>query len=382
MCTRALSLSHPMYTSIILLAIAVMMAGCTRRSEPTSAQPSQAPSALRPVLASQGPQKPDAASAEVYDATARTHTVAPPRELQLPDAARGRDVVLTVRHPVAAEGQHFALVIFSHGAGGSGEAFASLSDALAARGCVVVHPWHSDSIALERREGGRGFDPARGLSQVVDRVDLADRLLDVQFVIDHVGELERQLDLLPGSIDPQRIALAGHSAGAMTAQAAAGLTYHALRRSGASRGISTPIEKIKAFALISPQGVNDRFITQDSWQACTRPMLTITGSADTSRVSDETPQSRRHPFEYAPADGTKYLAFIDGATHSSFQGPARTRLLREASPANIDWIESITTRAVIAMVDAYVNGLAPARAWLDRGDITTIPGGSLEWKHK
>ncbi|MDY7110169.1 MAG: hypothetical protein SYC29_16180 [Planctomycetota bacterium] len=330
-------------------------------------------------------QAPATARAEYEPPKAIVRT-APAQEITLRDAARDRDVLLTVRRPRADDNDHDVgetggpapLVIFSHGAGGSGEAFEHLSTALALRGYVVVHPWHSDSIKLAQRRGERGHDPKRGLDQLVDRVDLRDRLADVQFILESIDELEKALEA-PGLIDRQRIGMAGHSAGAMTTQTAAGLMFYPRAR---GRGRSMPVEEIDAFAVISGQGTTRRSITERSWETCTRPMLVVAGSRDETSLTDETPASRRHPFEHAPADGTKYLLFIDGATHSSYQGRDASRRLREETPLNVDWIERITTAAVVAHMDAYVRDDKAAKTWLDSGAIKAIEGGRLEWRHK
>lgn len=134
--------------------------------------------------------------------------------------------------------------------------------------------------------------------------------------------------------------------------------------------------------MISGQGTNRHTITQDSWRSVARPWLVITGSKDVSRASDETPESRHHPYEYAPEDGTKYLLFIDGATHSSYQGKGPGRLLDGAAPDNIDWIAQTTDLSVLAFLNAYLKGSAEAREWLDSGAIAGAEGGTVEFQHK
>lgn len=355
-----------------------MLAACSRTPETAEHSPSYL-HASQPQ-ASPSNAAPPSTSTD-YDPLKVLVSASESKEVSIRDDRRGRDVLLTVRHPLTRS-DHSAhpLIIFSHGAGGSGDAFQHLSTTLAARGYVVVHPWHSDSIALERRNGGPGFDTSRGLDQVVDRVNLPDRVADVRFIIENIDQIERSIGLEPGSIDPQRIGMAGHSAGAMTTQVAAGARFFPPR--AGSRGIATPIDAIDAFALISPQGTTARSLSERSWLDCHRPMLTITGSRDVSRVSNETPESRRHPFEFGPTDGNKYLAFIDGATHSSFQGKQAQRVLQEDLPDNVDWIEHINTRLVVALMDAYVRHDTAAKAWLESDAILGIPGGSLEWKRK
>ncbi len=321
-----------------------------------------------------------AVKAAGYDPAAPLHEAAPPREITIHDQNRGADLILTVRAPADARGP-FPLIVFSHGAGGSGDAFTHLSESLARRGYVVVHPWHADSVALARRNGEPGFDPALGLEQIVNRVSVAGRLADIRLIIRSTDAISAALGA-EDIIDPARVGLAGHSAGAMTTQAAAGVRFTPQRRANARRTISLPIPGVSAFAVISGQGTTAPALNENSWAEIDRPMLVVAGSRDTSPVSNETPASRRHPYEFAPADGAKFLLYIEGATHDSYQGSVNARLLREEKPENSDWIERVTTLSVVALMDAYIRRDPDAERWLKAGAVREIPGGILEWRAK
>lgn len=322
------------------------------------------------------------ACAQVYEPGPRPLEVGDTGHIVLHDPARDRDLTVRIRYPEATE-EHagpFPLVVFSHGAGGSCDAFASLSETLAGHGYVVIHPTHSDSLSLaprgERRSRGREIlaDPR----SIVRGVNLPDRVADVKFILDSLDEFE-QLIGQPGLLDREHMAMAGHSAGALTTQVLGGLRFFAGRRAmGASLGES----RFGAFAVISGQGVNGRGITDSSWDGVERPWMVVTGSEDTSTASDETPETRRQAFEYAPEDGTKYLLFFEGAKHSSYQGKGPGLLLDGRPPRNLEWIESTTNAGVLAFFDAYVRGSENARAWLDSGAIAEGEGGTLEFQHK
>jgi len=171
--------------------------------------------------------------------------------------------------------------------------------------------------------------------------------------------------------------MAGHSAGAMTTQAVAGLRFYVW---GKPRTMVDP--RLDAFAVISGQGTARRSIREDSWQDIDKPWLVITGSKDKIRIGNETPETRRHPYDYAPADGTKHLVFIEGATHSSYQGKGVGALLDGGSPDNVEWIVEVTNMSVLAFFDAYLKDSEAAKAWLDDGKIAKHPGGELEALHK
>lgn len=300
----------------------------------------------------------------------------------LHDEARDKDLSVRVRFPDPTEEEPgpFPLIVFSHGMGGSADAFASLSTYLAGHGYVVVHPTHADSVSLgsrkEQRQRARTLlrDPAAA----VQGVDLPGRVADVKFLLDSIGAIEKQIER-EGLVDRERLGMAGHSAGAMTTQALGGLGF-VVRGRARNSGLVEP--RFDAFAVISGQGTNRAAITEDSWAEVDKPWLVITGSEDTSRASNETPESRRHPYDYAPADGTKYLLFIEGATHSSYQGKGPGALLDGRVPDNLGWVEEVTNMGVLAFFDAYIKAEPDAEAWLRSGEIAGHEGGELEFQHK
>ena len=202
----------------------------------------------------------------------------------------------------------------------------------------------------------------------------------MRLILDSLDAIEKALER-PGLVDRDRLGMAGHSAGAMTTQTLAGVKFF-LRPNGPGRSMGEP--RFKAFAVISGQGTEKRTFNEHSWEDIDRPMLVMTGSRDSIPSTNETPETRREPYKYAPADGTKYLVFIDGATHGSYQGRGQrpARLTGEAIPDNVEWIGRVTNTAVLAFFDAYVKEDPAAKAWLDAGDLAEIPGGELEFEHK
>lgn len=293
------------------------------------------------------------------------------------DDARGKDLHLRIRYPEEGKGP-FPLVIFSHGMGGSHDAFPALSEHLAAHGYVVIHPTHSDSIALRRRNGESPQELRKALTREgVRNVDLPDRVADCIWILDHLDDIEKAIDK-PKFIDRDRAAMAGHSAGAMTTQTLAGLRFFAGRAAGRTLADKP---RFDAFVVISGQGTTRRTLKPESWAEMKRPMLVFAGSEDVSRVSDETPESRRHPFEHAHA-GDKYLCFIDGATHSSYQGPKNLRLLGETPPKNVDEIAALVNDATLRFLDAHVKNNADAKKWLTTDPMQHHPKVKGEFLHK
>lgn len=117
------------------------------------------------------------------------------------------------RHEPAVAAGQFPLVLFSHGRTGMRFAYSLLSEALAARGAVVVSADHPGDALADWLLG----------TNVDDRTNEMNRVGDAGFLLDsmlagpaHVTGLP---DALLSAIDPSRVAAVGHSYGAYTALA-------------------------------------------------------------------------------------------------------------------------------------------------------------------
>jgi predicted dienelactone hydrolase len=301
----------------------------------------------------------DAAGAtEAYpaDLVRGGYEVAAADELRFQREGRELALVLKVRYPVATEELPgpFPLVVFSHGMGGYTDAFEHLSEHLASHGYVVVHPAHTDSVRL-RREAGESAESLRRTftREGTSVVDLRSRVEDCEWILANLDGIEAELGHA-GLVDRELAAMAGHSAGAMTTQALAGLRFQ-MGRFGRERTLGDG-SLFDAYIVISGQGTTRRSLTEASWAGFGKPTLVFAGSEDVSRVSDETPESRRHPYEFAPAGG-KYLVFIEGATHSAYQGGA-------APNADERRIEALTSHATLAFLECSLRGDETAGQWL------------------
>ena len=312
------------------------------------------------------------------------------RDLVLRDEAHKKDLEITVRYPAAdarAEGR-FPLVVFSHGAGGSRTAFADLTAHWATHGYIVVLPTHADSIELRRRSGEDLSRLRRDLDSLRRDVKPLDRLADVVFLLDSIGVLEQRVDGLrdalgAGRIDRERVGMAGHSAGALTTQMAAGVKVRGVVPGAMLEARSVGDARIDAAILISGQGTTNRMFTDQSWNALSKPMLVITGSKDVAAIGSETPASRREPYERAKP-GDKYLVFIEGATHSSYQGKGPgLRLDREQPPdAELKMITDVTAAATLAFLDLYLKDDKGARAYLGSDALEASSGKKATLQRK
>ncbi|HEX7833070.1 MAG TPA: acetylxylan esterase, partial [Thermoanaerobaculia bacterium] len=125
------------------------------------------------------------------------------------DDKRQRDVPVKFYAPANATSR-LPVVVFSHGIGENRDSYAYLGRALANAGFLAIHITHAgtDRAVLER--GYRHLYRA-----VKQKENWVARPLDVSFVLDRIASRS--------DVDMDRIAIAGHSAGAFTAFAIAGL---------------------------------------------------------------------------------------------------------------------------------------------------------------
>lgn len=302
------------------------------------------------------------------------------------DGAKTLEILIRAPKLEAHSKDSLPLVVFSHGMGGSREGFDKLSEHWASHGYVVVHPTHSDSLELRRRNGEAMPNPKETLRNSLTKVNPQERRDDCVAIFDHLKEIEAAVPGLSRKdgqprIDENRLGVAGHSAGAMTTM----LMAHVKVRGGRTgKFVPTDIgdPRVKCAIVISGQGTTNRMFTESSWSEVTTPMIVFSGSEDYSSVGKETPASRREPFERAKP-GDKYLVFIEGATHSSYQGKVKyLALLGEEEAENVEKVAEITSAATLAFLDAYLKSDESAKAYLASEKLAEFGQGAVEYKKK
>ena len=284
------------------------------------------------------------------------------------DPKRNKD--LPIRILVPRTGGPFPVVIFSHGAGGSGQNYQALTQHWAAHGYVVIQPTHNDSLALRREKGEPLPDGPRELVEEYrfNYDDWINRVRDITLVMDSLTDLEKSLPQLKGKMDQKRIGVGGHSYGAFTTQMIGGVT---LDIPGQPKAQSFSDLRPRAFLLLSPQGKSQNGLTENSWKNVTRPMMSMSGSND-SGVMGQLASWRKDPFTYSPPPD-KYLVWIDGAFHMSFTGalaqdnsqlanrPMVSRLVAQTDQKAV--FDDVKV-ASIAFWDTYLKDDEKAKAYL------------------
>jgi predicted dienelactone hydrolase len=280
--------------------------------------------------------------------------------LKLHDPQRDRDIVFKAYYP-RGEGP-FPVIVFSHGFGGSKDAFAYASRFWASHGYVVLHPTHSDSGALQRL----GEATAAELRKRLENPKAWEgRVRDVTVFLDSFAELEKAAPDLKGKLDGARQGVAGHSFGAYTAMLLGGATVDIPE---GARGQSFADPRVKAILPISPEGSGQQGLTKSSWDKVRLPMLTMTGSLDQG-VGLQGPEWREEPFRYSP-EGDKYHLFLEGANHFTFGRPGPSVLT--------DYVKA----ASLAFWDGYLKGKAEGKTYLRSDRLEAAGTGALRLSRK
>lgn len=305
-------------------------------------------------------------------------------DLVLRDSARGKDLRVHVSYPKGSG--PIPVIVFSHGAGGSGKTYFPLARFWATHGYAVLLPTHADSLAL------RGGEPALAVLRetlsgfATDAKAWENRVRDVVLVLDLRESIGEHVVALQGRLDFSRLGVGGHSYGAFTAQLLAGATVDIPK---GPKGKSFADARPRAFLLLSAQGKGQQGFTEKSWQALDRPLMAMTGSRDLGRAG-QSPQWRLDPYRYAPPPD-KFGVSIQGAGHMSFTGrlaePGAGPLLVSGSgrlghPDDEIAIFKQVKIASLAFWDAYLKDDAPAKLFLQSDALATDSGVKLRFDRK
>ena len=188
--------------------------------------------------------------------------------------------------PPARDGGPYPLIEFSHGFTSNGPSYTALLRQLAAAGYVVAAP----TFPLSSRGAPGGPSAA----------DYKNQPADVSFVISEMLRLNGDgASLLHGMVDPDKVAVAGHSLGAMTTL---GVAYNSCCTDARIKA-AVPISGIEASF---PGGT---FVYRGT------PLLLIHGDADAT-VPYQSSQNA-----YRAATPPKFLLTILHGPHTLFFGP-------------------------------------------------------------
>jgi len=288
-------------------------------------------------------------------------------DLAVNDRQRKRDVPIRVYLPAGKATS--AVVLFSHGLGGSREGSRYLGKHWAARGYAAVFLQHpgSDTSVWEDRPRAERMDAMRAAA---NGQNFLLRVKDVPAVLDQLDRwneadghvLERRLDL-------GKVGMSGHSFGAVTTQAVSG------QRSARGRALFAD-SRIAAAVIMSPSSPR-RGTPEAAFGKISMPWMLMTGTRDTALIGDTDMASRLAVFPALPA-GSKYELVLHGAEHSAFSERA---LPGDTGPRNPNHHRAILALST-AFWDAYLLDNASAREWLDGDGPKSVLESKDRWRTK
>jgi predicted dienelactone hydrolase len=253
----------------------------------------------------------------------------------------------------------FPLVVISHGSEGAGVHYAGYAEMMASYGYVVAATNHTGNSNLDPE----GVETSRPQS-------LLDRPRDVTAIItEMLSASNKQTATFAANIDPNKIAVLGHSRGGLTAfEVAAGVSN--------DLGEYQADPRVKAIVALAP-GADPADITDGRLAAIKVPTMLIVGTND--NVAPIEPHIRR-PWELVSGrplyrielvDG-KHLSFSDFCHYLDYWGSASSvpfgvrRGMRVAADGACDpgampiaRADALTNTFMIRFLDSVFKGGAP-----------------------
>jgi predicted dienelactone hydrolase len=269
------------------------------------------------------------------DAPPQQYTLTPGVYYESPTAFAGAELAV-------ADGQ-FPLVVYSHGSGGLRYIASYYTEAIASYGYVVAAPDHTGNTAVDRLLGTEADFDVTALNRPNDVVSTIDAMLDPA----NVG--------LVNSIDPETIAVTGHSFGGFTTLAMAGGYENTL-------GQFVADERVDAIIPLAPAtGDGTRLMSDAGLESVQVPMLVMVGTNDQTTPVDPNvtriwDRAKSEPLIRVELVDAQHQSFTDVCDYQTF-----LPTLGDAVPAPV--IETIDAQAV--------EGCTPGDMPIDRAQELT-----------
>lgn len=313
----------------------------------------------------------DPETSQLYQPRPGSSEITVVETLKLRDEQRSKDLLLRVTYPKT--GQQLPVIVYSHGALGSKDAYQPLIKYWASHGYVCIQPTHGDSLSLP--ENAAKALKTGGVKQLVSSplvtTQWKARPQDVAFVIDSLAKIETEIPDLRGRLDRDAVGVGGHSYGAHTTMLVAGLEMRSLLR---TEQVADP--RPKCFLMISPQGTGGS-VKAASYEKITRPALVITGDNDTSPRTGQGYAWRKEAYDHMPA-GQKYFLSVKDAYHG-FGGISGDKRFSGSGPAAPDQVLVVKSTA-LAFFDAHLRDRSDAREYLRAGKIAELSEGVAQFE--
>jgi len=298
----------------------------------------------------------------LYGRATGPHAIARMDNLVLTDNTRPRAIPVRVAYP-ATPGR-YPVVVFSHGAFCYPQLYAAITDHWVSHGYVVVLPDHPDSPNIQPplRPDQMGGLPAA-------------RIADLDFIFGHLDQLAAAAGI-PGRLDTERLAVAGHSFGSVIAMAKAGLWVRT--PDGGRRQYLDP--RIRGAVIMSGVGQMDEMMAPDAFSGLTLPLMATGGTLDVGNTGGPVIHPwewRMSPYTLAPP-GDKYSVVLEDADH--YLGGVICRTDRGGADDLAG--AAIDADLTLAFLDAYVKESPRAIRFLASDDIPARTAGRARFARK
>jgi predicted dienelactone hydrolase len=311
---------------------------------------------------------------KAYDPLAIPDSTLPaPMDVAVKDTSRSREIPLRIYQPAEqtnAANSPAAVVLFSHGLGGSRNGSPFLGKHWASRGYVAVflqHPGSDESVWRDKRL----IERMSAMRQAANLSNFLLRAKDVAVVLDELDRWNQSKDHpLSGKLEMSRVGMSGHSFGAVTTQAVSGQRFPLV-------GAPYIDKRIKAAIAFSPSGPKRGIDPAAAFGEVKIPWMLMTGTKDQALIGDTDVKSRLSVFPALPA-GAKYELVLDNAEHSAFTDRPLPGDREKRNPNHHRAILALST----AFWDAYLCNDEEAKSWLDGDGPRSALEEADRWQKK
>jgi len=300
--------------------------------------------------------------AQAYDPLETIREASSPKDLTISDPSRSREIPVRIYRPSSTEPA--PVILLSHGLGGSVRACGYLGKHWSERGYAVVAMQHAGSDELVWKDLPR-HERMSALKQAISIQNTIARYQDVAAVLHQLETWNQSQDhAFYNHFDLQHIGMSGHSYGASTTQGVSG-------QSAPFIGQRYTDQRIDAAIMLSPNR-SKRVDPHASFGKVAIPWLLMTGTKDTSPISDTKVSDRRQVYPALPNSVDKYELVLFEAEHSAFGDNQQGN----HNPNHHRVIQALST----AFWDAHLRQNEPAKKWLHGAGPRSMMQSKDEWQ--
>jgi predicted dienelactone hydrolase len=292
--------------------------------------------------------------------------------------SQGRRVPIKVHLPSSVG--PFPVVIISHGAGGNWDTHFAQANDLAAHGYAVFCLEHTGSNTERMKSSLRVLKNLKDM--IHDSTEVLARPQDVSFAIDQLMEWNRSHPRLKGRLDLGRIGVLGHSFGAYTVMAIAGMRpaldwIEPKIAPGFGLGPDLSDSRVKCAIALSPQAPGDPFFLKESHRSLRIPLLGISGTRDRQSNGEE-PVARLESFQLWPKhEGKNAFVWITDAAHLDFTDSTGGDEQGRPSSGRPD-VQRVVRAATVVFYEQCLRNTASTGAALTEDALKPSWGGAVK----